>query len=195
MKFWTAELKNSPIGPIGLAASERGVARISFFGLEGIGSGEGVHHNAHGVPIQHSDVFSKRFSAAGISQDPPPGFLLAALCQIEEYLLGRRRVFDFPLDLEGFTTLSGQVLAACKAIPFGVVKTYRQIAVDLGRPAMARFVGTMMAENPLPLVIPCHRVVGSDRLLHGFGAPGGLTTKAWLLSLEGHHLDHLRLIA
>jgi methylated-DNA-[protein]-cysteine S-methyltransferase len=193
--FWTAELKNSPIGPIGLAASEQGLARISLFGLEGIWAGELVNRTVNGIPVQRSDVFSKRFTAAGISHDPPPAFLFAALSQIEEYLQGRRRIFDFPLDLQGFTPLAGQVLAVCKAIPFGAVKTYRQIAADLDRPGMARFVGTMMAQNPLPLVIPCHRVVGSDRLLHGFGAPGGLQTKAWLLTLEGHRLDHLRLVA
>jgi methylated-DNA-[protein]-cysteine S-methyltransferase len=177
--FWTGELKNSPIGPIGMAVSERGVVRISLYGEEG---------------LDRNKDFANHLSQARLSDDYPPLFLGDALCQIDEYLLGQRKVFDFPLDLQGYTPLAGQVLEACRAIPFGSVKTYRQLAAGLGRPGMARFVGNMMARNPLPLVIPCHRVVGSDGHLHGFGAPGGLATKSWLLTLEGHQLANLMLV-
>ena len=104
---------------------------------------------------------------------------------MEEYLRGKRRVFELPLDLEGYTPFAMQIMAACRAIPFGGVRTYCQLAAEVGRPKTARFVGNTMARNPLPLVIPCHRVVGSDGRLHGFAAPGGLATKAWLLKMEG----------
>lgn len=175
--FWTDELQQSPIGPIGLAASEERVVRISLFGRAG---------------LERTQDYANHPAQVSFADSPPPQFLGEAVRQIEEYLLGKRRVFDFPLDLQGYTPLAGQVLAACQAIPFGAMKTYRQLAVELGRPGMARFVGNMMARNPLPLVIPCHRVVGSDRLLHGFGAPGGLATKAWLLTMEGQKLAGLK---
>ncbi|HVP20236.1 MAG TPA: methylated-DNA--[protein]-cysteine S-methyltransferase [Anaerolineaceae bacterium] len=177
--FWVGELKSSPIGPIGVAASERGVVRISLYGLE---------------RLKRWQDFTNRPDLARFSEEAPPSILGVALLQIEEYLLGRRKVFDFPLDLQGYTSLARKVLDACKDIPFGSIRTNRQLANGLGHPGMARFVGNMMARNPLPLVIPCHRVVGSDGTLHGFGAPGGLATKSWLLTLEGQRLVNLKLV-
>ena len=179
MLYWSAVLQNSPIGPVALAASARGLVRISLYGAEGL------NRDAHFVPE------SKHASRTFETSLPAPPFLSAGLRQVEEYLLGRRRVFDLPLDLEGFTPLSRQILEACRSILFGEVRTYRQLAAGVGKPDAARFAGTMMARNPLPLVIPCHRVVGSDRRLHGFGAPGGLATKAWLLAMEGHQVHNL----
>ncbi len=179
MLYWSAVLENSPIGPIGLAASERGLARISLYGTEGL------NRDAHFVPEP------KHAGRLFETSRPAPSFLSAGLCQVEEYLQGKRCEFDLPLDLDGFTPLARQVLEACRAIPFGEVMTYHQLAETAGRPRAARFAGTMMARNPLPLVIPCHRVVGSDGRLHGFGAPGGLATKAWLLTMEGHRVHNL----
>ncbi len=179
MFYWSTLLQNSPIGPVALAASERGLVRISLYGADGL------NRDAHFVPK------SKNANRTFENFLPAPSFLSAGLCQVEEYLLGKRRIFDLPLDLEGFTPLGMQILAACRAIPFGEIRTYRQLAASVGQPGAARFAGNMMARNPLPLVIPCHRVVGSDRRLHGFGAPGGLVTKAWLLTLEGHKVRDL----
>ena len=179
MLYWSALLQNSPIGPVALAASERGLVRISLYGAEGL------NRDAHFVPE------SKNANRTFETSLPAPSFLFAGLCQVEEYLLAKRRVFDLPLDLVGFTPLARQILEACRDIPFGEVRTYRQLAAGVGKPNAARFAGTMMARNPLPLVIPCHRVVGSDRHLHGFGAPGGLATKAWLLAMEGHPVHNL----
>ncbi len=179
MRYWSAELPESPIGPIGFAASEQGLVRISLYGAEGLG------RDNHFIPRLGEGSYSFETS------HPAPSFLANALAQVSEYLGGLRRVFDLPLDLNGFTPLAMQLLEACRRLPFGEICTYRQLAASVGKPGAARFAGNMMARNPLPLVIPCHRVVGSDRRLHGFGAPGGLNTKAWLLSLEGHTLDHL----
>ncbi len=179
MFYWSAELSDSPIGPIGFAASERGLVRILLFG------GEGLRRDNHFVP-RLGEAF-RSFETLR----PAPLFLEEGVSQVDEFLLGKRRAFDLPLDLDGFTRLALQLLEACRRLPFGEIRTYRQLAASVGRPSAARFAGNMMARNPLPLVIPCHRVVGSDRRLHGFGAPGGLSTKAWLLALEGHTLDHL----
>ncbi len=179
MFYWSTELPASPIGPIGFAASERGLVRISLYGAEGL------RRDNHFVPRlgEASRSFETSRSA--------PAFMMDAVAQVSEYLSGLRRVFDLPLDLDGYTRLGLQLLEACRGVPFGEIRTYRQLAASVGRPGAARFAGNMMARNPLPLVIPCHRAVGSDGRLHGFGAPGGLNTKAWLLALEGHTVDHL----
>jgi methylated-DNA-[protein]-cysteine S-methyltransferase len=179
MQYWSTELLESPIGPIGLAASEGGLVRISLYGAEDLGRDNHLGH-----------IF-RREDRTYQSKQPAPSFLADGAAQVEEYLRGERRTFDLPLDLDGFTPLGLQILAACRAIPFGEICTYRQLAASVGRPGAARFAGNMMARNPLPLVIPCHRVVGSDGRLHGFGAPGGLVTKAWLLTLEGHSIHNL----
>ncbi len=179
MLFWSSVLQDSPIGPIGFAASERGLVRISFYGAEGLS------RDNHFAPQKRETIRTFETSL------PAPSFLADGVNQVKEYLHCWRRVFDLPLDLDGFTPLALQILHACREIPFGEICTYRQLAASVGRPGAARFAGNMMARNPLPLVIPCHRVVGSDRRLHGFGAPGGLATKAWLLTLEGHQINDL----
>lgn len=109
----------------------------------------------------------------------------AALAQIGEYLAGVRREFDLPVDWSVMTSFQQEALLATLAIPYGQVTTYGDLARSLGRPGAARAVGRAEATNPLPLVIPCHRVLGSDGGLHGYGAGRGLETKAWLLELEG----------
>ncbi len=181
MRYWSAVLPESPIGPIGFAASERGLVRISLYGAEGL---ERDNHLKGRVPGE-SRTYEHSL--------PAPSFLADGVTQVEEYLRGARRAFHLPLDLDGFTPLSLQILEACRAIPFGEIMTYAQLSASVGRPGAARFAGNMMARNPLPLVIPCHRAVGSDGRLHGFGAPGGLATKAWLLALEGHRIHNLML--
>ena len=93
--------------------------------------------------------------------------------------------FDLPLDLTGQTHFRTKVLHECAKIPFGRVLSYADLAGKAGSPNASRAAGGAMAHNPIALVIPCHRVVGSDRGLHGFSSPGGLKTKAILLTLEG----------
>jgi O-6-methylguanine DNA methyltransferase len=107
-----------------------------------------------------------------------------ALRQLSEYLNGNRRQFTLPLDLSGMTPFQVQVLNLTTQIPYGQTSTYKRIAVQLGKVNAARAVGRVEATNPIPLVIPCHRVLGSDGSLHGYGGPGGIKLKAWLLELE-----------
>jgi methylated-DNA-[protein]-cysteine S-methyltransferase len=108
----------------------------------------------------------------------------SALEQLAEYLAGSRRQFTLPLDLSHQTSFQHQVLLLTAQIPYGQTSTYKDLAIQAGRPGSARAVGRVQATNPLPLVIPCHRVLGSDGSLHGYGGPGGIKLKAWLLQLE-----------
>lgn len=103
--------------------------------------------------------------------------------QVLDYLNGERAAFDLPIDWSALPDFQRQVLQAAMNIPRGQVATYGQVAARLGKPKAARAVGRALGTNPLPIVIPCHRVVGSDGQLTGY--IGGLAAKAQLLRLEG----------
>ncbi len=107
------------------------------------------------------------------------------LAHIREYLEGQRRAFPLPIAWETLPPFQRAVLRATFAIPYGQVRTYGEVAAAIGRPRAARAVGRALGTNPMPIVIPCHRVVGHGGRLHGYSAPGGLEVKAWLLRLEG----------
>ncbi len=103
--------------------------------------------------------------------------------QLRDYLAGELESFDLPIDWSLMTPFQEQALRATYAIPYGETRSYGEIAAQIDKPGAARAVGRAEATNPIPLVIPCHRVIGADGSLHGYG--GGLETKAWLLKLEG----------
>ncbi|MEK7693116.1 MAG: methylated-DNA--[protein]-cysteine S-methyltransferase [Chloroflexota bacterium] len=103
--------------------------------------------------------------------------------QVRDYLAGKRTSFDVELELSWVTPFRRDVLLACAAVPRGQVATYADLARRVGSPNAARAVGNAMRTNPIPIVIPCHRIVGSNGSLTGFG--GGLDVKARLLELEG----------
>lgn len=102
--------------------------------------------------------------------------------QLGDYFEGRKRVFDLPLDLRG-SEFQLAVWAEVGRIPYGSTVTYGEIAHMIGRPRASRAVGAANGANPIPIVIPCHRVIGSDGSLTGYG--GGLARKRWLLAHEG----------
>jgi methylated-DNA-[protein]-cysteine S-methyltransferase len=101
--------------------------------------------------------------------------------QLDAYFAGGLREFDLDLDPVG-TPFERSVWDAVNAIPYGTTSTYRELAAAIGRPTAVRAVGTANGRNPLPIVIPCHRVIGTDGTLRGYG--GGLDRKRWLLDLE-----------
>jgi O-6-methylguanine DNA methyltransferase len=111
----------------------------------------------------------------------------SALAEVEEqigdYLSGKRMGFDLRLDLRALSPFQRQVLEATLAIPRGQTMSYKALAEDIGAPRSVRAVGGAQASNPIPIVIPCHRVVGSSGKLTGYG--GGLHVKQALLQLEG----------
>jgi O-6-methylguanine DNA methyltransferase len=105
--------------------------------------------------------------------------------QLNEYLSGRRRAFTLMIDWTVLRPFQLVVLQATYAIPYGETRTYKEIAERIGRPRAARAVGRAEATNPMPLVLPCHRVIGVDGKLHGYGLGEGVKTKEWLLKMEG----------
>ena len=109
-------------------------------------------------------------------------FLREAAAQLDAYFRGARREFDLDLKPTG-TAFQLAVLNALATIPYGETRSYGEIASQIGRPKAVRAVGAANGRNPLPIVLPCHRVIGSDGSLTGFG--GGLETKRYLLDLEG----------
>lgn len=114
-----------------------------------------------------------------------PARVAPALRELDEYLRGGREAFSIPIDWALLRPFQREVLKLVYAIPRGETRTYGEIAHQMGRPRAARAVGRANAANPMPIVIPCHRVIGADGKLHGYGGGEGLKTKAWLLKLEG----------
>ena len=106
--------------------------------------------------------------------------------QVNEYFAGERKAFDLPLDWRSLKGFQSGVLRITLEIPYFEVLTYGDIAKRLGKPAASRAVGGALAQNPLPILIPCHRVVSASGHLTGFSAADGIISKSWLLKLEGH---------
>lgn len=122
-----------------------------------------------------------------IDSDTPAGetceLLETGRAQLLEYFAGRRTTFDLPYALAGCGEFQQRVLAEVAAIPFGATQSYGQIAARVGWPKASRAVGQANGRNPISILVPCHRVIGSNGMLTGYG--GGLPAKIWLLRHEG----------
>jgi len=121
--------------------------------------------------------------------DVPYGFIKAetslikkTALQIEEYFAGKRKIFSVPLSIQG-TEFHMDVWKALQTIPYGETRSYKDIALQIGRPKAVRAVGMANNRNPISIIIPCHRVIGHNGKLVGYG--GGLPLKEYLLELEG----------
>ncbi len=163
-KIYLGELNNTPLGDLRLAASDAGLLAVEWtdsqLALDAI-----LHKLAHPVETNHAKL--KPFAK-----------------ELLEYLTGKRRIFTFPIDWGSLKPFQQAALQAVYAVPYGETQTYADIAVQIGHPNAYRAVGRANATNPMPLVIPCHRIIGTDGKLHGYGGKGGLKTKAWLLEME-----------
>ena len=148
----------SPVGPLLLAASDDGLHLIEF---------QNPRH-----PMSHCDSWEPRECEV----------IRETAAQLHEYFEGGRRDFELPLAPRG-TAFQLDVWRALATIPYGETISYAQLAQRVGKPSAMRAVGAANGRNPLPLVLPCHRVIGSDGSLTGFG--GGLPTKEFLLRMEG----------
>ena len=146
----------SPVGRLRIGGDEKNLLSISFQGR-----------------FDPSGVAESRASAKGLFKE--------AIAQLDAYFSGELRRFDLPLAPEG-TAFQREVWSALTAIPYGETVSYGELARRLGRPAATRAVGAANGRNPIPIVIPCHRVIGADGSLTGFG--GGLAIKRKLLALE-----------
>ena len=147
---------NSPIGALLLAGDDQGLKFVGF---------------PHG---------KGRIEPGADWTEDKSGFR-AAKIQLDEYFSGKRTLFDLQLSPEG-TEFQLDVLNALQKIPYGETRSYRDIAVSIGREKAVRAVGAANGRNPLPIIIPCHRVIGANGSLTGFG--GGLPAKRFLLELE-----------
>jgi O-6-methylguanine DNA methyltransferase len=164
-KIWCWNAVGGPLGRLRLAATEAGLCKLA-------------------LGRESDDAF-----LAWLARVMQPDELCQwrhrhiehALSEIKAYLSGKLRVFETSLDVRG-TPFQRQVWAAVANVPFSETVTYGEIARRLGRPRTARAVGAANAANPLPLFVPCHRVVGADGALRGYG--GGVEVKALLLRLE-----------
>jgi O-6-methylguanine DNA methyltransferase len=150
----------------------------------------GIAWSAHGLvavtlpQATEAEALSLLPSASSDTLQEPPGLDVAGLLdRLQQYFDGQVVTFDETLDPSIGTTFQQQVWAITRAIPRGQTRTYGQIARQAGSPGAARAVGQAMARNPWPVVVPCHRVVGHDGRLTGFG--GGLAMKRQMLELEG----------
>ena len=138
-------------------------------------------------PIGHLTLIASEVGLCGVewgsirTKSSDNAILLAAEAQLGEYFAGTRRGFDLPLDLQG-TEFQIRTWSALAEIPYGTTVCYGEQARRLGVPRAARAVGAANGSNPLPIVLPCHRVIGASGELTGYG--GGLDVKRWLLAHE-----------
>jgi methylated-DNA-[protein]-cysteine S-methyltransferase len=153
------DVTESPVGDLFIASTERGLCRISY--------------HAEGQDEQLARIFGARVLRVPLDD---------VRRELDEYFAGRRREFDVPLDLR-VAPFHEAVLHELGRVPYGRTETYGSLAAKVGRPKAARAVGTVMNRNPIPIVLPCHRIVGANGSLTGYA--GGLHVKRALLELEG----------
>ena len=158
------DVVDSPVGPLFVAASEQGLAAISF-------DSEPEAQLERLARIAGPRVLRSSRSVA------------EARRELDQYFSGRRQAFDLTLDLRALPPFTVSVLQELARVPYGETTTYGALASQVGRPRAARAVGTVMNRNRIPIVLPCHRVVGASGNLVGYA--GGLDRKITLLELEG----------
>jgi methylated-DNA-[protein]-cysteine S-methyltransferase len=156
---------DSPFGTLHAATTKRGLVRVAF-----------PEESVESVLERLAQRLSPRIVEAPASLDPVKR-------ELDEYFAGRRRAFDIPLDWSLIGPFGARVLHVTSEIPYGGVLSYTEVATEAGSPRGSRAAGNALGANPIPIVIPCHRVLRAGGALGGYG--GGLERKQWLLELEG----------
>lgn len=162
------EVFNPQIGTLAVTTSFKGIVQVKFI------------DPADGASIKNA-----------MCEDLGAFLILSqAMTELFNYLAGDlTRPFQTSIDWTNVSEFQRKVLEKASQIPFGHTCTYADIARQIGQPGAARAVGFALSKNPFLIFIPCHRVIGRDNRLHGFAAPGGIKTKAWLLELEGVRIN------
>ena len=158
------ELTDSPVGELLVAATHRGVCRISF----------------DAEPEAELEWLARAYGARVLRA---PGPVDRTRRELDEYFAGQRRAFDLAVDLSALPSFQQLVLDELRRVPYGATNTYGGLAARIGKPRAARAVGGALNRNPVPIVVPCHRIVGASGSLVGYA--GGLERKERLLALEG----------
>ncbi len=167
-------MQDTPVGSLLLSASAEGITALTF-----LPAGAEPPDLVEQSPRQ---------------QQTDGSLLQEAASQLRDYFAGKRKAFNLPLDLSTLPLFTRAVLEQARSISRGEVVSYGAMARLLGKPGAARAVGGAMARNPIPIIIPCHRVVASDGRLHGYSSPGGIALKELLLQLEGVQVEAGRVI-
>lgn len=157
---------SAPFGDLTVVASDAGVRYVTF----------------------DNDAHPKSYVGMTVTNNASHPVVARTVRQLNEYLAGKRREFDVPLDLVG-TEFQVQAWRALADVPFGSTTSYARQAASIGRPTATRAIGAANGRNPVVIVLPCHRIVGADGSLTGFG--GGLPVKKWLLDHEADVLDRV----
>ena len=157
-------IDDTPIGPLLVGVTDRGVCRISF----------------DSDPEHHLELLARQFGSRVLRSRRPVDRMRR---ELDEYFAGRRQRFDVEPDVRFLPAYHQRVLGELARVEYGATTTYGTLAAQTGNPRAARAVGTVMHRNPIPVVLPCHRVVGASGSLTGYA--GGLDRKELLLRLEG----------
>jgi len=166
LSIFISRIQSTPLGEVWAAVSEYGLITVEY-----------------GVTRKIFEANVSKQTKRDIEYAPKQ--VETILKQIKEYLDGKRRDFDLAIDWSVLASdFQRDALRVVFSIPYGETRTYADVAAQIGRPLAFRAVGRANATNPMPLIIPCHRVIGTDGKLHGYGGKGGLKTKAWLLKME-----------
>jgi methylated-DNA-[protein]-cysteine S-methyltransferase len=172
LKRTYAQLDETPVGPLSFSAGDNGLLRVAFATLVNFKQADG---DSAGEPSL------KGFETVS-----------TLLSEMNLYLAGLLKEFSVSIDWDVLDGFQRDVLSLTAEIPYGEVLTYGAMAEKLGDPGAARAVGMALGRNPMPIVIPCHRLIGADHSLHGY--IGGNNIKSFLLSLEGHTIINDKLI-
>jgi len=164
-KIYLGELNHTPLGDLRIAVSDLGLVAVEW---------------ADSQPTLDAYLLRRKCPVESNQKKVQP-----YAKELSDYVKGKLRSFTIPIDWSVLRPFQLHALKVVYEIPYGETRTYAEVAAQIDHPNAYRAVGRANATNPMPLVIPCHRVIGKDGKLHGYGGGDGIPTKEWLLKMEG----------